>query len=231
MKTTTKKPKAIKRFATWNDLKERCDAGDEQSQRCVIGALENLGGEGLADQVDRGNIAKWERYWRGLQSYMGSLVGEYNMSEAKVERDVLAEINNARTYSDDVDLEHAAIVAKLDEQLGRAASVAVGESLIRSCSSEFLRVYVIASSGAAPWDADRAAACRAPKADLMAAVRQVWIDRLLVAELIGIARLAFENVELTGDELDDADPSPLVEARRRVEEIAGQRWEEKGGAA
>jgi hypothetical protein len=97
----------IKKFASLRDAYDRAKAGDEAAQRCIIGCLSNLGCDNtLANQGHnlKYGASKWVRHYRGLDEYISALVGEYGMTETKAEKEVLAELNSARTYSDDIKL-------------------------------------------------------------------------------------------------------------------------------
>lgn len=97
--------KRISKFTNLRDAYNRASAGDEGAQRCIIGCLENFGCDHLAlKDKSAPKTVKWARYYAGLMQYIGSLVGEYGQSETAAEREVLAELNQARTYSDKVEL-------------------------------------------------------------------------------------------------------------------------------
>lgn len=110
---TRKKPKALTPYIkTMHELFERADKGDEGARKVCVGCLRNLGCDHLADhgyrkdeKTGRYTVPKWLRFYRGLMLYLGSLVGEYGMTEAQAFKDLLAEVNAARYYSHDVSLE------------------------------------------------------------------------------------------------------------------------------
>lgn len=100
MKAATKTAK----FASLRDLWTRAQAGEEMAQKVCVGALNNLGCDHLAHSAGGRPEPKWAKYHRGLEQYLDALVSEYGVSETKAERELLAEVNMARTYSDDVSL-------------------------------------------------------------------------------------------------------------------------------
>jgi hypothetical protein len=103
-KITARKAHAYPKFASFSDAYRRADAGDERAQRAFIGCLNNLGCDHLADHHKQIPVL-WKRCYHALRSdYIGSLVGEYGIPEHQAERDILAELNCARDYSDDVKL-------------------------------------------------------------------------------------------------------------------------------
>lgn len=91
----------IRKFKSLSDTFKRAAAGEEDAQRAIIGCLSNFGCEHLAHCNQQ---PKWKASWFGLQDYIGALVGEYGESETKAEREVLAELNAARSYSAEVQL-------------------------------------------------------------------------------------------------------------------------------
>lgn len=92
----------IAKFKSLGDAFSRAKNGEEAAQKCLIGCLENFGCDHLANY--RKEVPKWTSAWHGLQTYIGSLVGEYGESETRAEKEVLAELNCAREYSDDIQL-------------------------------------------------------------------------------------------------------------------------------
>lgn len=101
-KTSTPAPKSkpIPKFKSLPDAFKRAQDGCETSQRAIIGCFNNLGCDHLVTRSK--TQPKWLSYYQGIQTYIGSLVGEYGVSETKAEREVLAELNSARIYSDGV---------------------------------------------------------------------------------------------------------------------------------
>lgn len=94
-----------KKFTSLQDLHERASTGEEMAQKVCIGTLTNLGCEHLADDSPYGMTRpKWKRFYHGLLSWLDSMVGEYGHSESRAEKDLLAEVNNARSYSEDIEL-------------------------------------------------------------------------------------------------------------------------------
>jgi len=97
------KTKKIAKFSSLSDAYSRAMSGEEDAQKCIIGCLNNLGCDHLASSGYPGEKSeKWQRYYRGLQEYISALVGEYGVHEDKAEKEILAELNAARSYSDDV---------------------------------------------------------------------------------------------------------------------------------
>ena len=93
-----------KKFYNLIDAHQRATNGEELAQKSIIGCLNNLGCDHLAEKSKYApsDEPKWKRYWRGLQEYVSALVCEYGETEAKAEKEVLAELNAAQKYSDDV---------------------------------------------------------------------------------------------------------------------------------
>jgi hypothetical protein len=90
-------------FKSLHDLYERARAGEVMARKVCIATLNNFGCDHLAS--GQKSDPKWVRYYRGLQTYLVALVAEYGESETSAEKEVLAEVNAARSYAGDVDLE------------------------------------------------------------------------------------------------------------------------------
>ena len=112
---TTKKKKSIAKVKSLSDLWDRANGETktaENYQRLCIVALRNLGCDHLAeahkgagDKPLFNDPPKWRAYYDGLIDYVGSLVGEYGISEDKAFRDVRDEVNFVRDCIDQADLE------------------------------------------------------------------------------------------------------------------------------
>ena len=98
------KKKLIAKVTSLNDLYQRANDNDDYKKLCIV-ALQNLGCEGLAEDNRKYHDAKWRSHWDGLVTYVGSLVGEYGVSEDKAFRDVRNEINFCRDCIDQATLE------------------------------------------------------------------------------------------------------------------------------
>lgn len=93
----------IEKFASLRDSYRRAEAGEVAAQKCIIGCLNNLGCDHLA-RPQKG-YPKWRRHYLGLMEYLGALVSEYGERESTAERELLAELNAARTCCDDIEVE------------------------------------------------------------------------------------------------------------------------------
>lgn len=104
---TGKAKKPAPKFKNLADAYRQCEAGDMLAQKCVIGCLSNFGCEHLASDPRNpytGGGPKWLRYYRGLEQYLMSLVGEYGETEADAEKELVAELNAAVGYADQVEV-------------------------------------------------------------------------------------------------------------------------------
>jgi hypothetical protein len=99
--------KRISKYKNLREVYEKARGGDEQTQRTIIGTLENLGCDHLATKTMKSQ-EKWSQYWDGLSRYIDALCSEYGVREDKAEKEVLAEINGLRGMCDDVQLTEGA---------------------------------------------------------------------------------------------------------------------------
>ncbi len=82
------------------DLFKRAQSSQDY-QRLCIATLSNLGFDHLAKR----EAVKWKAYYRGLKSYLTSLIDECGYDEKEAESDLVKEINSSANRIDQAKLE------------------------------------------------------------------------------------------------------------------------------